>query len=432
MNPTPTLLVTVAFHICPRNPPGAVAARTVLARGRHRRYPCLIRAYALLLGTILLNGSACSSDDGPTAPPPGEVATVSVAPARDTVNAGESVQLIPIVRDGSGNVVPGRMVLWSSSDDAVATVDDTGLVIGIAPGEATITCTSEGKTGTSAITVITPSFDGPKIAFNTNRDGNFEIYLMDPDGAHLVNLTRHAALDVQPTWSPDGTKIAFVSDRDGNLEIYMMNVDGSGVTRLTNYPLDDFHPSWAGSKIAFVRDIGSFPEVFDIFIMNDDGTEAVNVDSINNEDFATAPSLSPDGSRISFTTDRDFFINFTDFSEVYVMNIDGSNPVDLSNHDTAIDEFPEWSPDGRRIAFHTDRDGNFEIYVVESDGSNFVNLTNHEGDDFLPAWSPDGSRIAMQTNRDGNAELYSINVDGTGILRLTNHEAVDAFPAWRP
>ena len=336
------------------------------------------------------------------------------------------MQLIPIVRDGAGNVVPGRTVLWSSSNDAVATVDETGLVVGMATGDATITCTSEGKTGTSSITVITPSFDGPKIAFNTNRDGNFEIYLMDLDGTHLVNLTRNPALDVQPTWSPDGSKIAFVSDRDGNLEIYVMNVDGTGVIRLTDYPLDDFNPSWAGSKIAFVRDFG------DIFLMNDDGSEAVNVDSINNEDFATAPSLSPDGSKIAFTTDRDFFVNFTDFSEVYVMNTDGSNPFDLSDHDTATDEFPEWSPDGERIAFHTDRDGNFEIYIIESDGSNPVNLTRHEGDDFLPAWSSDGSRIAMQSNRDANAEIYSINVDGTGVLRLTNHEAVDAFPAWRP
>ena len=95
-----------------------------------------------------------------------------------------------------------------------------------------------------------------KIAFASDRDGNFEIYVMNPDGGGLTRLTEDAAEDTQPTWSPDGTRIAFVSNRDGNREIYVIGADGSGLTRLTNNTAEDIEPAWSPSltnqQIAFV------------------------------------------------------------------------------------------------------------------------------------------------------------------------------------
>jgi len=102
---------------------------------------------------------------------------------------------------------------------------------------------------------ITPSFsgDGSKIAFMSNRDGNFEIYVMNADGTSQTRLTNNAAYDGLPSFSGDGSKIAFFSDRDGNWEIYVMNVDGTGQTNLSNNPAADDNPSFSGdgSKIAF-------------------------------------------------------------------------------------------------------------------------------------------------------------------------------------
>jgi Tol biopolymer transport system component len=97
-----------------------------------------------------------------------------------------------------------------------------------------------------------PGING-RIAFETYRDGNYEIYAMQSDGSNPTNLTnRPSSTDFHPVWSPDGTQIAFVSDRDGqfNTEIYVMNADGSNQTRLTNNEAADRDPSWSpdGSK----------------------------------------------------------------------------------------------------------------------------------------------------------------------------------------
>ena len=84
------------------------------------------------------------------------------------------------------------------------------------------------------------------------------------------------------------------------------------------------------------------------------------------------------------------------------MNADGSGVTRLTVND-AVDSSPAWSPDGRRIAFDSTRDGNFEIYVMNADGSGVTRLTNNDAWDWYPDWSPDGRRIAFDSNRDGNA-----------------------------
>jgi Tol biopolymer transport system component len=101
-------------------------------------------------------------------------------------------------------------------------------------------------------------------------------------------------------------------------------------------------------------------------------------------------------------------------------------PLDPS---ASVDHFPAWSPDGSRIAFVTDRDGNFEIYVMNVDGTNTINLTNNPATEFNPTWSPLGTKILFSTTRDGNSEIYSMNPDGTSQTRLTSNSVGDFNPA---
>jgi dipeptidyl aminopeptidase/acylaminoacyl peptidase len=111
------------------------------------------------------------------------------------------------------------------------------------------------------------------------------------------------------------------------------------------------------------------------------------------------------------------------------MNADGSNPVNLTHHESN-DYWPAWSPDGTKIAFTSNRDGNNEIYVMNADGSNPVNLTRNESNDYWPAWSPDGTKIAFASLRSGNNDIYIMNADGSNVFQLTTRGGTE--PVWRP
>jgi hypothetical protein len=157
--------------------------------------------------------------------------------------------------------------------------------------------------------------------------------------------------------------------------------------------------------------------------MNADGSNPVNLTNAPGDD--GVPAWSPDGQRIAFSSNRD-----GDF-EVYAMNADGSNQVRLTTA-PGDDLRPNWSPDGLRIAFDSQRDGSDfpEIYVMDADGSNQTRLTNNPAGDEQAVWSPDGTLIAFRTLRDGNCEIYTITAAGANPTNLTNNPACETEPNW--
>ena len=143
------------------------------------------------------------------------------------------------------------------------------------------------------------------------------------------------------------------------------------------------------------------------------------------------PAWSPDGRKLAFVSRRD------GNSEIYVINADGSGQENLTQH-PARDSHPSWSPDGRKLAFVSRRDGNSEIYVMSADGSGLRNVTRAPSNDLDPAWSPDGGAIAFVKMIQGKCApsgpgtpcgnnyetfLYVVNGDGSGLRRLTTHPA---------
>ena len=162
---------------------------------------------------------------------------------------------------------------------------------------------------------------------------------------------------------------------------------------------------------------------YEIYVMDADGGNQRNL--TNNPADDRSPSWSPDGKRIAFVSARD------GKSEIYVMDDDGDNQRRLTHHDDS-DEDPSWSPDGKRIAFTSLRDRSRDIYVMDADGGNQQNLTNHLDADWYPSWSPDGKRIAFVSNRtrDLNRDIYVMDADGSNPRNLTNHPNDDEAPAW--
>jgi TolB protein len=189
-------------------------------------------------------------------------------------------------------------------------------------------------------------------------------------------LTNDSATDEWARWSPNGNQIVFDSNRDGGVfEIYVMNADGSSPTELTSPPILGRYPSWSpnGQQIVLRRGI-------DIYTINADGSGApVQLTSENAPSFAQMPAWSPDGRYIAFMSFR------AGYCSVFRMNADGSNQVNLTPKNPSdpatswCSRAPSWSIDGRQIYFMSSRPstgGQNEIFLMNADGSYARQLTN--------------------------------------------------------
>jgi TolB protein len=286
----------------------------------------------------------------------------------------------------------------------------------------------------SSITAVPPTTAAAKgkIVFYSERDGNAEIYTMNPDGSDQRRLTFNQFEDVAPVWSPDGSQIAFLSNRDDPnpqscfpecfYQIYISNADGSDERKLVGTEFSTHHPDWHpdGTKLSFDTEFGLQG---DIYTVNADGSDL----QLLIEDGFWA-DWSPDRSQIVFASNQDGEL------DLYIADANGSDQRRITD-DPEMNVFPAWSPDGEKIAYAVIGSNfqNQDIFLINLDGSERVQVTDERRIvDEDPAWSPDGSQFVFQSNRDGNFEIYIMNADGTGQQRLTTSPAGDYWPAWGP
>lgn len=267
-----------------------------------------------------------------------------------------------------------------------------------------------------------------EIAFESNRDGNWEIYGLDLRTGNLHNYTRHPADDFGPAWSPDGRSFTFYSNRDTdfNHELYVMDTVTRTVQRLSERNGDHRRAVWSpnGRELVYTFNYGQ------IHIMDADGLNDRHLV------YGFSPSWSPSGEQILYYADWRGVLN----AEIYIIDADGRNLVNFSNH-AAHDWSPAWSQDGRHIAFLSSRDGNAELYVTPTDciaarrycGGDTRRLTFNRANDANPIWSPDNKHIVFASEQAGEtADLYLLNIDSGEIRRLTSGYGDNQAPAWRP
>jgi Tol biopolymer transport system component len=244
--------------------------------------------------------------------------------------------------------------------------------------------------GLTASTPVPERLSPSRIAFASDRDGNWEIYVADSDGRRPTRLTnRTEAEDRFPLPSPNGSQIAFGSQVNANhWELWVMNADGGKPRSLATDIVAKGHRQWShdGTRIAFAAKVNGDVEVFTVEVASGRITRLTNTPG---EDLD--PSWSPDDKGIAFSSMRDGNRN------VYIARADGSQPRRLTT-DTLPDANPDWSPDGTRLAYISGRDGARDVFMVRIDNGQVERLTTgaratNDG----ARWSPDGANIAVQT-----------------------------------
>ena len=326
------------------------------------------------------------------------------------------------------------------------------------------------------------SNDSSRIVFRSYRDGAAStLYIMGADGSNLTRISTVGGDATNQSWSTDDSMIAYQSDLDGDLDIYVYQLS-TGITRkLTNNNIPDYAPTWKcnTTTVIFTSDVSGNPDIYDAnalpikaaaISVAQDATRLTTepADDIYPENSPVEENASREGKfpGASLGTQTSFLnpdvtvtkvdpsldsgktwdpinscpivcpawllynSNRTGDPEIFRTNVDGTSDLNISLGVGANDRRPTRSPNSQWIAFTSDRDGNEELYIAAADGSQQRRITFNNATDTDAVWSPDNQHIAFESNRSGNWDLYVLDVQ-TGVeTQLTNNAVDDTNPNW--
>ena len=264
--------------------------------------------------------------------------------------------------------------------------------------------------------------DGRKIAFIRSPEGSVrDVYVMDAGGGAPTRLTHDGKLVVGLTWTADSQDVVFSSNREGEFALWKVPAEGGAIERVAVGDENSYSPaiSRKGNLLAYSHGTGKWDIVR--VDLRSSARKVLTDQLLSSNEQDSAPQFSPDGRRIAFQSWR------SGSQEIWICEADGSDPVQLTTFGGALTGSPHWSPDGRQIVFDSRPDGRAHIFLTSPDGGVPRALTSGSYNDIVPSWSPDGKTVYFGSNRSGGYQIWKIAASGGTPEQLTTQGGMIAL-----
>lgn len=269
-----------------------------------------------------------------------------------------------------------------------------------------------------------------QIAFISDASGSKEVYVADALGRHIRQITRHDNLVVSPRFSPDGSQLTYTSYHRDKPVLYVTDLSQDKTTRPISWRdgLNHF-PAWSpdGKTMVVTLSEDGNPDLYLTTARKMKSGEAKPIDILErltiNAGINVSPSWSPDGRRLAFVSNR------SGTPQIYIMDMT-SKAVTRLTYQGTYNTDPSWSPKGDWIAYAGRDEGSYHIFIIRPEGGTPLRLTNSQGNHESPSWSPDGRQIVFSRTRNDKQQLCVMLKNGSGIRVLFPGKGKQSQPQW--